>query len=92
MGDEAVPRGRVSSMEVIGTILICVGFTGALVGGIWFHFVAFRESLLWGLGCLCVPFVSLFFLALHAEKVGKCFFVVLVSIVLVVTGMSMIES
>ena len=70
MGDATVPRGRISSMEVVGTILIWVGFTDALVGGIWFHLVAFRESFLWGIGCLFVPFVSLFFLAQHAEKVG----------------------
>ena len=55
-------------MEVVGTILIWVGFTDALVGGIWFHLVAFRESFLWGIGCLFVPFVSLFFLAQLMER------------------------
>jgi len=27
-----------------------------------FYIVAFKESILWGLGCLIVPFVSLVFL------------------------------
>jgi hypothetical protein len=29
-----------------------------LVNGIWFNIHAFRKSVFWGLGCLCVPLVS----------------------------------
>lgn len=46
-------------------ILLAVGFIISVVAGIWFLVVAFKQSVLWGLGCLFVPFVSLIFLIIH---------------------------
>ena len=48
-------------MEILGMILVGIGGITVLVGSIWFLVVTFQESLLWGLGCMFVPFVSLIF-------------------------------
>ncbi len=76
-------------MEVLGMMLMVVGIIGALIGGIWFLVVAFQESVLWGLGCLFVPFVSLIFLIMHWDKAGKPFLIQLAGIVPMVVGMIM---
>ena len=76
-------------MEVIGFILMAVGMLVALIGGTWFFVVAFRESVLWGLGCIFVPFVSLIFLIMHWDEAGKPFLIKLAGIVPMVAGAAM---
>jgi hypothetical protein len=49
-------------MEIICIILILLGLAIALVYGIQLIILAFQESVLWGLGYLFVPFVSLVFI------------------------------
>ena len=73
-------------MEVLGSILMGVGGIVALIGGIWFLIIAFQESVLWGLGCIFVPFVSLIFLIMHWDKAGKPFLIQLAGIVPMVMG------
>ncbi len=68
-------------MDFVGMILMAVGGIIMLVGSIWFLVVAFQESLLWGLGCIFVPFVSLVFLIMHWGKAGKPFLVQLAGLV-----------
>jgi hypothetical protein len=60
-------------VETLGLVLFVVGMIISLVGSIWFLVVAFKESLLWGLGCLIVPFVGLFFLISHWNEAAKPF-------------------
>ena len=67
-------------MQIIGTILLALGGITCLVGGIWFLVVAFQESVLWGLGCLLVPFVAIIFLIMHSDKALKPFLVQLVGL------------
>ena len=62
-------------MEILGMILFAVGGIIFLIGGLWFLLVTFQESILWGLGCLFVPLVSLFFLVIHWEDAKKPFLV-----------------
>jgi hypothetical protein len=49
------------------------GLIAAFVGGIWLLVVAFQESLAWGLGCLHLPFVGLFFIILHWDRAARPF-------------------
>ncbi|MFC1497937.1 hypothetical protein ACFLS1_05625 [Verrucomicrobiota bacterium] len=60
-------------MEILGMILLGVGVIVSLIGGIWFIVVTFRESVLWGLGSMFVPFVSLIFLITHWKAAAKPF-------------------
>ena len=76
-------------MEVIGVMLIAVGMVVSLIGGIWFLVVAFQESILWGLGCLFVPFVSLIFLIMHWDRAGKPFLIQMAGVVPMLVGMMM---
>ena len=70
----------------MGTLLIIVGVLVALVGGIGMLLVAFRESILWGLGCFFIPLVSLIFLISHWDDAKKPFFIQLSGIALIILG------
>ncbi len=73
-------------MEAIGLILVVLGGIVAVIGGLWFLLVAFQESVLWGVGCLFVPFVSLIFLIMYWDNAGKPFLVQLAGAVPMVLG------
>lgn len=62
-------------MTILGTLLIVVGIIIALVGGIMFLIVAFKESVVWAIGCLVIPLVSFIFLFKHWSKASKPFFI-----------------
>jgi len=74
-------------MAALGTVLLIIGFIGMIVGSIWFLIEAFNESVMWGLGCFFVPFVSLFFLIMHFDRACKPFLVQIISLVPIVLGM-----
>lgn len=46
-------------------VIIIVGILIAIVGGIFFLIETFRESILWGIGCLIISPISLIFAFLH---------------------------
>lgn len=73
-------------MEILGLLLMMVGGIGCLIGGIWFLIVAFQESVVWGLACMFIPFVSLIFLVTHWEDAGKPFLIQIVSLVPIIAG------
>jgi hypothetical protein len=56
------------------------------VGAIAFIVVAFRESILWGLGVLFLPFVSLIFLVLHWGKAKNSFWLQMYGLGFVLLG------
>ena len=60
-------------MRYILYFVVLLGIEIYIVGLIWFLVVAFRESVLWGLGCLFVPVVYLVFLFLHWKDALKPF-------------------
>ena len=57
-------------MGILGGLLMAVGGLGLLVTGLWMLVLQFKTSILWGLGCLIIPLVSLVWLVMHWE-VGK---------------------
>ena len=80
------------NMEALIMILWIVGSIVSLIGAIWFLIAAFRQSILWGLGCIFVPFVSLIFLIVHWRDAAKPFGVSLLgSIIIAVAAVIMPE-
>jgi len=64
-------------------LLSILGMIIALIGGVWLIVTAFREGLLWGLGCLLLPIVSLAFVIMHWDEAKKPFLVNLLGVLLV---------
>ena len=67
-------------MAIVGLGCALIGFIIALIFGIQLLILAFRTSILWGLGYVFVPFVSLIFIALHWEQTKTPFLRGLLSI------------
>lgn len=61
-------------MVVLGYLLIGIGVILALIGGIGLLIAAFKESVIWGLGCLLVPLVGLIFVVTHWAESKNSFF------------------
>jgi hypothetical protein len=78
-------------MEVVGMILIALGVIVSFVGFIRLLVVTFQESILWGLGCLFVPFVWVIFLIMHWDKAGKPFLIELAGVVTMIVGLVMMK-
>lgn len=55
-------------------LLLLVALGLMVVGGIMILVEAFRTSVGWGLACLFIPFVSLFFIVTHWQQCKKPFF------------------
>jgi hypothetical protein len=77
-------------MEMLGMILLVIGSLISAVGGIWFIMEAFQESILWGLGCIFVPFIPLIFLIMHWSKCAKPTLVMLVGSALAIIGVVLV--
>lgn len=78
-------------MSIIGSMLMLFGYLGIFIFGIWMLTIAFQESVLWGLGCLFVPFVGLIFIAKHWEKTKGPFLGQLTCIVPLIVGTLMVS-
>ena len=61
-------------LTLIASLLAIVGLVLLIVGGIAFVIAAFRESVLWGLGVVLLPFVSIIFLVLNWSRARQSFF------------------
>ena len=60
-------------MSALGTICLCIGALIAIIYGLQLLIMAFRESILWGLGSIFVPFVSLLFVVMHWDEAKSPF-------------------
>ena len=67
-------------------LVLIVAYALLVIGGIMMLIAALSESLLWGLACLFLPIVSLFFLVVHWQEAKKGFFLQLVGLVLLLVG------
>ncbi len=54
-------------------IAFAAGVLVFVFGGLWFLVAAFRESIWWGLACLFIPIVQLFFLIVHWPSARRPF-------------------
>ena len=79
-------------LNLIGLILLGVGGIAALVFGIMILVEAFKESILWGLGSLFVPFVMLIFVFMHWERTKTNFIRWAIAFVVYLIGLGMIAA
>lgn len=72
----------------MGTALTAIGALIMLVGGVMVLIKAFQKSILWGLGSLCVPFVSIVFVILNwsEPQVKKGFLIQIGGLVIYIAG------
>ena len=60
-------------MSAIGLVLAGIGGIAVMVFGVILLVKAFQTSVLWGLGYIFVPFVSLVFVVMHWQETKKPF-------------------
>lgn len=64
-----------------------VGLMTCFFAYAWLLVVAFKQDILWGLGCLLIQPVAFVFLILHWDKSKKPFFASVVGAVICLIGM-----
>jgi glutaredoxin len=79
-------------MGLLGMAAIVVGGIIFIISGLMLLVAAFRESILWGLGCLFVPFCSFVFVCIHWAAVRGMFMANLVSAIVVIGGFAIVGS
>lgn len=70
----------------MGTLLVIIGLIIAIVAGIWLLIVAFQESILWGLGSILLPIITLIFVVVHWDVAKKPFLIQMVGTLLMIVG------
>jgi hypothetical protein len=60
-------------VPAFAVVTIGIGWLVSFCGGIWILIRAFQESVVWGIGCLLVPFVSLIFVIMHFDECWRPF-------------------
>lgn len=73
-------------MELLSIALILIGALISIVFGIQLLITAFQTSILWGLGYMFVPFVSLIFIIVHWADAKKPFLRGLIAIPFLLLG------
>lgn len=68
-------------------ILFYIGAAISILGALGFLLAAFSESALWGLGCLFISPVSLFFLFMHWDRAKNPFLLEMLGVVIMVVAM-----
>jgi glutaredoxin 3 len=79
-------------MGTLGMAAIVIGGIIFIISGLMFIIAAFRVSILWGLGCIFIPFCSLVFTCMHWAAVRGTFLANLVSGLVVFGGVIMVGS
>lgn len=79
-------------MGILGFILLVIGALIMIVFGIQLLIAAFKTSVLWGLGYLFVPFVSLIFVIVHWDVAKTPFLRGLIGIPFYAIGAFMVAS
>lgn len=70
-------------------VLMGIGGLVLFVGAIMFLVVAFKESVLWGLGCILIGPVELIFLIVHWNKASVPFFIEVGGLAVLFAGFSL---
>jgi len=73
-----------------GLMMVCavIGCLLSAVGGIMFLVVAFRESVLWGVAILFIPFANLVFLVKYWEAAKKAFLIQVLGMLIFFAGIA----
>jgi hypothetical protein len=73
-------------MATLGLGLFVVGILIMTGAGLWLLVKAFQTSVLWGLGYIFVPFVSIIFVILHWQDTKKPFLYLLAGLAVFTVG------
>jgi hypothetical protein len=73
-------------LTLVGTALVLAGLLLLVVGVLAFVLAAFREGLLWGLGVIFLPPLSLVFLIVHWRRAKPAVILELWGVALVLLG------
>lgn len=73
-------------------LLFYLGLVIIFIGAIGFLIVAFKQSILWGLGCLLLAPVSLIFLVLYWKDAKNSFFLQLLGVAIMICGAMLFPS
>ena len=79
-------------VDALGSFAVWGGMLLMLVGAVLFVLSAFRESILWGLGVIFLPFVALVYLILDWPIAKKPFFIWLYGVVFVLAGVFLLSA
>ena len=71
-----------SFVQNVALLFVALGLLALVIGGVWALVQAFRESILWGLGCILFSPVALVFLVLHWAEAKRPFFLQLAGLIL----------
>lgn len=71
-------------------VVLGIGLLISIVCGLWMLVLQFQTSILWGLGCLVIPFVSLIWLIMYWDAGKKPFLISLVGVLLTIGGLFML--
>jgi len=74
------------TLAIVFLIIMFTGLVVALIGGVRMLISAFRKSVLWGLGCLFVPFCSLIYLVVDWDNAKSGFFLYLKGVGLILVA------
>jgi hypothetical protein len=72
--------------NTLSMILLVSGLVVFLIGSIWYLITTFRVGLLWGLGCMFLPFISIIFLFLHWKVAARPFFISMLGVTIAFSG------
>ena len=76
-------------MEIIGAISLIIGVIISVIYGIILLIRAFEAGILWGLGYMFIPFISLIFVIVHWEEAKSPFLKGLLAIPFLIVGLSL---
>ncbi|MEI8669936.1 hypothetical protein P4S65_17980 [Pseudoalteromonas sp. B131b] len=70
-------------------VLSIIGIIIVVVGGIFLLIETFRESILWGIGCILISPISLLFIVLHWDVSKKPVVIQIVGLIIMFFGASL---
>ncbi len=71
---------------ILFILIMLAGFVMALTGAVRILISAFRKSVIWGLGCIFVPFCKLIYLIVDWEEAKSGFFLYLKGVGVIILG------
>lgn len=82
-------KNKYSHLIADNTLSIILQGTGIIVlviGSFWYLITTFRTGILWGLSCMFLPFISLFFLFVHWKVAAKPFLISIFGVAIAFSG------